>query len=120
MLLATFVVSWVLAVNQWLEEEYGWRTAIPCGIFGGILFLVDWRTIFGTLIGFGVMALVGYAFIVGYDPPSPRFFKAMLVVTSFGGAAGSSINAIVLRRRLIGGIGLMTSIVSFCVILVMN
>lgn len=119
-MLGTFVVAWTFAVNGWLGEGYGWRTAIPCALISGIVLLVNFQTTIGCVIGSLILAVIGYVFIVGHTPPSPEFFKAMLIVSAFGGAAGCSLHAIVLRYWKTGLITFLISIIAFAIILKLN
>ena len=120
LMLATLIVAWTLAVNSWLGEGYGWRTAIPCGLIAGFVLLVSFQTAIGCVIGSFILAVIGYLFIVGHTPPSPEFFKAMLIVSAFGGAAGCSLHAIALRYWKTGLIAFLISTVAFIVILKLN
>lgn len=118
-LLATTVVAWTLAVNRWLGDVYGWRTAPACGIVAAFLLLVDRRTAIGCAVGSVTLALFGYLFVLDLYPLS-RFFKAMLIFMAFGGAAGCSFHAILLDYRVRGSIALVVSIIGFLVILYIN
>ena len=120
LLLATLIVAWVLSINNWLSDGYGWRTAVACGIFGGMVALVDKRTATGALVGFMVMGIVGYFFIVGHRPPSLKFYKAMLIVVAYGGAVGSGVSAMLLKRPIVGGLASIIALVTFGAILWIN
>ena len=120
MMVATFVVSWALAVNGWLGDGYGWRTAIACGIFGIVVLLVDFRTVLGLLIGSLALSLIAYLFIIEHQPPSPQFYKAMIVMASYGAAGGVGVHAIVLGKRRAGAFALVLAVAAFAAILYLN
>ena len=90
LLLVTVVAAWGLAVDNWLGDDYGWRTSIACAVFGGMIALVNWRTYLGAIAGSVVMAIIGYLLVL--DPlPVVRFYKALVLFLSYGAAFGSGV-----------------------------
>jgi hypothetical protein len=114
----TLLVACILSINRTLGPPYGWLSAIPLGIVATLALRTRWRSMVGFGIGFAVLSLVGYFFIIGFKPSDPKFVKAMVTLGSFGGAVGASINAIVLKRWIIGSILLAASIIAFLAALV--
>jgi len=117
LLLLTLLVACILSVNRCLGLVYGWISAIPLGIVAVLLLYTRWRCAIGTLLGAGVLSLIGFYLIIAFERSDPRFLKAMVMLGSFGGAFGASIHAIILKRRVVGSLLLVVSIVAFLAVL---
>ena len=113
----TFLVACVLSVCRCLGPLYGWASAIPLGIVTLLLLCTRFRCTIGTMIGAVILAVLGYFLIIGYAKSDPHFIKAMVLLGSYGGAAGASIHAIILKRWVIGGILLAVAILVLAAIL---
>ena len=110
------LVAWILGVNRWLGPPFGWMTAIPLTIVAFlVLFTRGWATL-GAMVGFVVLGLLGYFVIIQWDKSDPRFIKSLVCVASFGSAAGGSIQALLMKRWILGSLSLLASFVTFAAI----
>ena len=115
----TLLVACILSAYRCLGPTYGLISAVPLGVIAILLLYTRWKCTIGTLIGGIVLSLAGFYWIIGFDRSDPRFLKAMVTLASFGGAWGCSIDAIIRKRRIVGGILLAVSIIVFVAILEM-
>lgn len=100
LLFATFLVAWVLAVNNALANPYGWLTSIPLA-YSAPLLLMNPRTILGGGIGalmFGVIGELG----IGWPHYELRYWLAIIVFVAYGFACGAAVHAIFLKRYVVG------------------
>jgi hypothetical protein len=113
----TLLVACVLSAYRCLGPLYGLLSAVPLGIVATLLLCTRWRCTVGSVIGAGILAVIGVLFVINFDRSDPKFLKAMVTLGSFGGAFGASIHAIVLKRWILGSIMLVVSILVLLVIL---
>lgn len=70
----------------------------------------------GCIVGSVTFCVIAYLLFINWEPSDLRFLKCMVVVGSYGGAAGSSIHAIVLKRWIVGGVLLLGTIAALVAI----
>ena len=116
LLYATSLIAWVLGVNSWLGDPYGWLTAIPLTFCLPIWITNPWTFVGGTL-GFAVLAIIGELSFVGFEWSDVKHWLAIITVGAYGCACGTSIHAFVRGQRLLGGIICGISIFAFVVVL---
>ena len=106
----TFIVAWILAVNRWLGPPYGSLTAMPLSILAVLVVVARQQILIGAILGALLLSFIGIAFLIQWDPADPRYAKSLLLLAAGGCATGGSINALAVRRWLLGGLSLLGSI----------
>jgi hypothetical protein len=108
--LLTLLVACILSIYRCLGPMYGVLSAIPLSIVATLLLYTRWRCTFGSLIGAGTLAVLGFFILVHWNPSDPKYVKSIVTLGAFGGAVGASIHAIILKRWIVGSILLAISI----------
>ena len=116
LLFATALIAWILGVNNWLGDPYGWMTAIPLALGLPVFILRPWSFV-GGIAGFVVFALFGEFFIIGWDKTDPEYLPCLVTIGGYGLACGAGALAFFLRLRVLGGITCLSAAVAFVILL---
>lgn len=116
LLFTTALIAWILAVNNWLGDPYGWLTAIPLALGLPIFILRPW-TFVGAIVGFAAFALIGDLFIIGWDESAPQYLPCLITVGGYGLTCGSCIHAFFLRLRSLACVIFIAVLVVFVIVL---
>ena len=108
----TLLTACILSVYRCLGPVYGALSAVPLSIVAMLLLSTHWRCTPGAVIGAVLAGLVGFFLVIRFEKSDPQFVRAV-TLGSFGGSWGGCIHAIILKRRVIGGILLALSLLVF-------
>ena len=117
LMFATFLVAWVLAVNNGLRTPYGWLTAIPLA-YSAPLLLLNLRVIFGGVVGSLLFAFSG-ELLNQFDYGDIRHWLVVIVFAAYGFACGAGVHAILQKKYLFGAIVFLASVatLAYCMFL---
>jgi hypothetical protein len=90
---------------------------MPLGIIAGLALYTQWRCLVGTAIGIVAVGVYGFFCLVVLHGGEPGYSNAMFLVEACGGAIGASIDAIILRRQVVGTLMLAASVAVYVVVL---
>jgi hypothetical protein len=113
----TFVVACVLAAARCQGPKYGPVTVVPLGIIAVLALYTQWRCLVGTVIGAVIVGVYGFFGLVLPHGRDPGYSNAMFLVEACGGAIGASIDAIILKRWVVGAVMLAASVTIFVIVL---
>lgn len=110
LLFATFLVAWVLAVNNGLAQPWGWMTAIPLA-YSAPLVLLNLRTILGGVIGAFALGAIG-EIGNGWEHSKIEHWRAVIVFVAYGFACGVAIQSIIQKKYILGTTVFLASVLT--------
>ena len=115
LLFFTALIAWILGINNWLGDPFGWLTAIPLALGLPVFILRPWSFL-GGIAGFVVFALIGEFFLIRWDRSDPEYLPCLVTVGGYGLTCGAGAVAFFLRLRILGGITCLSAIVAFAIL----
>ncbi|MEM7478353.1 MAG: hypothetical protein AAF483_25505 [Planctomycetota bacterium] len=117
LMFSTALIAWILGVNNWLGEPYGWLTAIPL-IIGLPVFILRPMSFRGGIIGFVFFALIGEFFIIGWNKSDPQYLPCLVTVGGYGLCCAAGIHACFLGLRFLGSAVSVLAVAAFAIVLI--